>query len=217
MKMPIFAAAVILAGLLLTACRTANQAKSPESTIVTSPLASTPPTSTTSDQASNQSNTAEATKSPADSVPTVVPSATHLMTTTQNDALAQYSGHSAYGPTTPLFAVRYSDSQWVVERDPSMDGVELAYKLTHRTIPDCWLRLGEGPREYRQLTPREFAGRLWGISAGPKPPYLVYNTVHETYAFIFGLNLPENAPEQVQKECQQHAEAVLATFRVAGG
>jgi hypothetical protein len=217
MKIPIFAAAVILAGLLLTACRMANPTKPPESTTVTSPLASTPPTSTTSDQASNQSSAAGATQSSADSVPTVVPTATALMTTTQNNALAQYSGHSIYGSTTPLFAVRYSDSQWVVERDPSMDGVELAYKLTHRTILDCWLRLSEGAREYRQLTTRELAGQLWGISAGPKPSYLVYNTVHETYGFIFGLNLPENASEEVQKGCQQHAEVVLATFRVAGG
>lgn len=131
--------------------------------------------------------------------------------TAPTEVWSKYQGHTIYGPDSPLFEVTYNSEVWSFTKDNTGYG---QHRLVDKQVPQCYLMLMEGAREYVSLGQVQLGSYLWGISETIKPNYFVYNTVDKLDAFIFGLQLPGDASAETRTACRQKLEAILATFRV---
>ncbi|MCB9137408.1 MAG: hypothetical protein H6642_03575 [Caldilineaceae bacterium] len=193
---------IIIAVLFSVSCR-----QSPESSLPYSPL----PTAV--DQATF-------TESPPTLPPNIQPTPTQapsplLEQTTSPSAgengFAAYRGRSSY-PNSPLFEINYDEEVW----EPGVSDLPgHTAALLVKENPACYLVLQEGPREYRNIGPIQLAGQPWMLRQA-FPEYLIYGTIIERDAFIFGLHLPEAYSNGQHSECQKLAETVLATIHIVG-
>ena len=143
------------------------------------------------------------------STPVVSQQASATIVSTISDGLTHYQGPNPYR-SSPSFDVGYDPSVWEYVED---DGSGRQSQLMHRSLSGCSVWLRAGPVGAAAISTVSLAEYDWTISQ-IQPNILMYLTLTDDIAFIFGLILPDAYSVKTRSPCQQAAEEVIKTFKI---
>jgi hypothetical protein len=124
-----------------------------------------------------------------------------------SSALLSYRGESPYGGIGAPFELLYDSAIWELINEPD----SFQNRLSNLREPSCIFRLQTGPVGAPTVDRVILADREWFINQ-IRPNIIFYSLPVDTYAYIFGVELPEEFSNASKSLCQQMAEEVISTF-----